>query len=227
LVPCDICGRKFNSDRIEKHLSACQKAKKGDAKHAKKVALAEKKLAEVEKFVEKEKKFKTQKWKSQHLQFQQALQSIKGSGDSDNFEVLGGKASGGSGYQLSSYKDPGLIECPYCGRRFADNRIEKHEEICKNVMNKPKAPPKAGSYTSGHGPSSGYNTMTKGFSQTTQVSKTPQTTKVTSEKTKMSGSSNIYSSDSKATSSSKTTSNSLSVTGNSAKIASNKKTSYY
>lgn len=232
LVPCSICGRKFNSDRIDKHQSACQKAKKGEAKHAKKVALAEKKLAEVEKFVEKEKKYKTSKWKSQHMQFQQALQSIKGdSGGYDKFEVVGSSGGGGNKYgggSLSSYQDPGLCECPYCGRKFADNRIEKHEEICKNVMNKPKAPPKSGSYMSGPGPSSGYTTVTKDFSKTssTQIQKTPQTTSKTTTTTTKTTSQNIFSTDSKI-GGGKPSSNSLSVQGNSAKITSNKKTSYY
>src|SRR4051794_21038324 len=77
LAECDICGRKFAADRLDRHQKACVKVQKGEAKHAKKVAVAQKKQLENEKFIAKESKFKKSNWREQHNEFINNLQYNK------------------------------------------------------------------------------------------------------------------------------------------------------
>jgi hypothetical protein len=116
-VPCSICGRKFAADRIDKHTNACQKAKKGEAKHAKKVAQAQKKQAEIEKFIQKEQKYKTSKWKQAHEEFQAMLKYNK---KLQHVEKMGGDIRTlEPPPQMQTMKEA-MVPCPYCGRNFSE-----------------------------------------------------------------------------------------------------------
>lgn len=43
--------------------------------------------------------------------------------------------------KISEENDPyksTLINCKHCSRKFAEKALERHEDVCKNVINKPK-----------------------------------------------------------------------------------------
>lgn len=115
LVPCDLCGRSFASDRLDRHVKACSKVQKGEAKHAKKVALAQKKQLETEKFIAKEAKYKKNNWREQHnefvanLQYNRKLKAVEDRG--------GDVRSLGPAPQMKAMHSD-LVDCPYCTRRF-------------------------------------------------------------------------------------------------------------
>ena len=115
LVDCDICGRRFAADRIDRHIKACTKSQKGEAKHAKKVALAEKKQAETEKFIAKEAKFKKNNWRDQHKEF---VENLKYNRKLKAVEEAGGDIRSLGPPPKMSAIESNMVECPYCARKF-------------------------------------------------------------------------------------------------------------
>ena len=123
MQPCDLCGRRFASDRIERHQKACLRFQKGDTKHAKKVARAQRKRIENERFVAKEAKYKKNKWREQHrelvegLRYGRRLKAVQ--------QMGGDIRSLGPAPKVSGIEE-NLTECPYCSRRF-NPRIYKNK----------------------------------------------------------------------------------------------------
>mmetsp|Transcript_6748 Transcript_6748/g.9805 ORF Transcript_6748/g.9805 Transcript_6748/m.9805 type:complete len:454 (-) Transcript_6748:74-1435(-) len=131
LTPCSLCGRKFNADRIQKHMKICSKSKKAaskrkkfDVKSMRQVDEAKKvdrsstlraKMAEDRKKARQ--KAKLPKWKEQHLQFQSVLKA--GSGEAP--PVVDNR-----------------IPCPHCNRKFSETAAERHIPRCANIQNRPK-----------------------------------------------------------------------------------------
>lgn len=130
LVPCAKCGRKFVSDRVAKHQKACKVNSK-----PKKVKMFHKPITENEK--KKMNKYKTSKWKQQHQELIDQIAYIKQMGV---VEKNGGNIRDMPPPPRS--KNDNLLACPYCNRKFNPESHEKHVNICKNVVNKPKAVPK-------------------------------------------------------------------------------------
>ena len=117
-IPCQFCKRKFALDRIEKHQMACEKMikkrpifdvfKKKFPYHTESSGKLSTKKASLNLI------YPNSKWQKQHLDLVRNLR----------------------------YRDEGSYEdyvpCPYCGRKFCENTAEKHIEICKNIINKPR-----------------------------------------------------------------------------------------
>jgi len=138
LEPCNLCGRRFASDRLERHEKACLRFQKGDATHAKKVAMADRKRIENERFVAKEAKYKKSKWREQHREL---VESMRYSRKIKAIEQVGGDIRSLGPAPKVSGVEQNLTECPYCYRRFNPQSAEKHINICQNVINKPKPVP--------------------------------------------------------------------------------------
>ncbi len=115
LEECELCGRKFAADRLDRHMKACTKVQKGEAKHAKKVAIAQKKQIENEKFVAKEAKYKKNNWRQQHQEF---VENMKYNRKLQAVEEKGGDVRTLGPPPKMSSMDSNLVECPYCTRKF-------------------------------------------------------------------------------------------------------------
>jgi hypothetical protein len=116
-VPCMYCKRSFMLERIDKHQQICEA---NFLRHSR----LDKKSPRV---VESTKALKHQislkkpnsKWRIQHLDLIQKLRV-------DDY--------------CESYDE--YITCPHCHRKFAPGPAEKHLEKCKDIINKPRPPPR-------------------------------------------------------------------------------------
>ncbi|UJR10266.1 hypothetical protein I4U23_014474 [Adineta vaga] len=115
LVPCDNCGRKFASDRIQVHQRSCRP---GNA--AKSVGAAAGPGGRM-----------TERGVPQR--------GNASYNDSDDIPISSNKRSGGGGgggpapFENSSSSAAGLYPCSICNRSFASDRIQQHEEACKRA----------------------------------------------------------------------------------------------
>lgn len=145
LVECGICGRRFASDRIEKHEGACQKSNK-----QRKVFDSTKNRVEgteAEKFVLKKKppaknanrsensgdmpSNKIPKWKRDRLAFINAIRAARGEAPEKAEAVYDA-----DGQEVEMEVDDGLVPCQYCGRRFNETAQQRHVKICQSVFMK-------------------------------------------------------------------------------------------
>lgn len=125
-VECRKCKRKFNPDRIQKHQSVC--------------------IGPINEFVEKpipkvqkKRKVGVPLWKKQHLDF---INNVRYAKKMTVVEKAGGdirkiKPPTQHYDPASDYK-----QCPYCSRKFSEQVAERHIPNCKNIINKPKPPPR-------------------------------------------------------------------------------------
>ena len=130
LVDCEVCGRKFASDRIQKHRTVCQKAAIKDKKHEEKVAKASKILAK--KAPQKSKGEKDPQWKRQH---EELVEAMKYNRQVKLVEEQGGDVRSIKPPPSSNYDH--YVECPYCGRKYNPDVAERHIPKCKDIINKP------------------------------------------------------------------------------------------
>lgn len=127
MVSCKICGRHFNSDRIEKHQAICTKA----ASKAKKLKVFDPikmrtQGTESEKFVKKgvhlkpTPKPKKKDWRKQHEDFIATIRAAK------------------SGNAPPPTDNSDYIDCPHCGRKFSESAADRHIPKCASIKsNKP------------------------------------------------------------------------------------------
>ncbi|KAL0214510.1 hypothetical protein P9112_006694 [Eukaryota sp. TZLM1-RC] len=116
LVQCPVCQRKFAQSRIQKHKNVCKKqASKAPRKafDPTKQRLPEEAL-EVAPSSSKPTKRKPNKpsWREQRAQLQAAIRSAKQGGEAPPV--------------IQDHR----VGCRYCGRKFNEDRIEKHEQVC-------------------------------------------------------------------------------------------------
>jgi DNA-directed RNA polymerase subunit RPC12/RpoP len=126
-VQCRKCKRKFNPDRIQKHQSVC--------------------IGPINEFVEKpvprvqkKRKVGVPLWKKQHLDFINNVRYAK--------KMTLVQKAGGDIRKIQppvQHYDPAsdYKQCPYCSRKFNQEVALRHIPNCKNIINKPKPPPKA------------------------------------------------------------------------------------
>lgn len=126
-VACRKCKRKFNSDRINKHQSVCI----GPIKE-----IIVKPVVKVQK---KKKTGAVPIWKKQHLDF---INNVRYAKKMQTVQAKGGDIrkiqAPVQHYDISS----DYIQCPYCSRKYSQQVAERHIPSCKNIINKPKPPPK-------------------------------------------------------------------------------------
>nr|XP_050037465.1 uncharacterized protein LOC126534247 [Dermacentor andersoni] len=133
---CDICGRGFNKDRIEKHRTICQKAasKKVKVFDATKMRT---KGTEAEAFVKKgfhkkEVPVKKANWRAKHEEF---LNAVRQARMVQEHLAAGGKLSDLPPPPPS--ENPDYVQCPKCLRKFNETAAERHIPRCNLA---PKAP---------------------------------------------------------------------------------------
>jgi len=135
-VECRQCGRKFIQSALERHAKICKKVfcKKrkvfdtkdkrldNDAKNAQNSSCDEYKLRKI-------RKKKKESWKAKSSMLRNAVRASKGG------HVKSGMPLSEIPYQ-STYDD--RVECPHCGRRFAEQTAERHIPRCRDIISKPK-----------------------------------------------------------------------------------------
>lgn len=137
---CRVCGRNFNSDRIEKHVSICSKASQKKLKvfDATKMRV---KGTEAEQFVRKglpkneQLKPKQSDWRKKRNEFIEAIRQAK---LVQQHLAKGGKVSDLPPPKPSDNSD--YVPCPHCGRKFSEGVAERHIPKCKNIMCNKKNP---------------------------------------------------------------------------------------
>lgn len=131
LASCKICGRNFAKDRLEKHETICAKTK---AKAKKRKVFDPVKMrtkgTEAEKFIsrgkhlEKTPKPKKVNWRKKHEDFIATVRAAKGV----------------KGYEAPPMDTSDYIQCPHCGRKFAEGVADRHIPKCASIQsNKPAA----------------------------------------------------------------------------------------
>ncbi|KAG8194294.1 hypothetical protein JTE90_004525 [Oedothorax gibbosus] len=138
---CSICGRNFNQDRIEKHVTICKKAasKKVKVFDATKMRT---KGTEAEQFVRKglvksePKSSKKSDWRKKHNEFIEAIRQAK---LVQQHLANGGKVSDLPPPKPSDTSD--YVQCPHCNRKFNEGVAERHIPKCKNILSNKKPPP--------------------------------------------------------------------------------------
>ncbi|XP_046557891.1 trichohyalin-like isoform X1 [Haliotis rubra] len=128
LVPCKICGRRFNTDRLGKHQAACKNANK------KRKTFDPTKMrtegTEMAKYVGKtktpRKQPKKKDWRAQHESFIETIRYAK--------KVSEMEAQGVKPQNLPpppKTVNPDYVRCPTCNRNFNPNTAERHIPNCR------------------------------------------------------------------------------------------------
>ncbi|CAH1169820.1 unnamed protein product [Phaedon cochleariae] len=149
LAECGYCGRRFASDRIQKHEEVC--AKTGKKKRKAYDATKHRVIGtELESYVLKggkgkqshmstksSKQTSKKDWRRTHEEFIAAIRAAK---EAQAHLAKGGKLSDLPPPPPSS--NPDYVQCPHCGRRFNESAAERHIPKCANFeFNKPKGGP--------------------------------------------------------------------------------------
>ena len=117
---CKYCKRRFALNRILKHELACEFSSKKrpvfDVSRKRSPLYNENSKFQI-KPVKPNLVYPHSKWQKQHMEL---IKNLKCEGD-DSY--------------LTEY-----IRCTHCYRKFAPNKVEKHSEICKKIVNKPSGP---------------------------------------------------------------------------------------
>jgi endogenous inhibitor of DNA gyrase (YacG/DUF329 family) len=157
LVPCNVCGRKFNEDRIAKHSQACSKATnskrktfnaakarlQGVAQSSDDARLVAKALASKDSSGASSTKTKSKssassssakanKWKKQSQALREAMKY--------NRQIAAAEAAGVDIKTLApppASQDDDLVPCPHCGRTFNEKAAERHIPRCQDQKAKP------------------------------------------------------------------------------------------
>ncbi|XP_064486171.1 uncharacterized protein LOC135398716 [Ornithodoros turicata] len=146
---CDICGRGFDKDRIEKHRGICKKAasKKVKVFDATKMRT---KGTEVEAYVKrglhkKQVPVKKSNWRAQHEEF---IATVRQAKQVQEHLAAGGKLSDLPPPPPSS--NPDYVPCPHCGRKFNESAAERHIPRCKEMSTRKPASAAASRKPSGY-----------------------------------------------------------------------------
>eukprot|EP00736_Rhodelphis_marinus_P014429 Rmarinus@m.18382 len=117
LVPCGVCGRKFNADRIDKHQNACASA--SQSRRPQFNTKASRMTSEAKQAARRADpaKPKQSNWREQREQLRCLIKASKGDGPMPTFNH---------------------VPCPHCGRSFNQTAAERHIPKCQSIINKPK-----------------------------------------------------------------------------------------
>ncbi|XP_071780286.2 zinc finger C2HC domain-containing protein 1A [Centroberyx gerrardi] len=134
LLPCEICGRKFSAERLEKHLKICEKAQQSHRKvfnsynHRTKGTSLEEFLKTHTRSHTPERK---NNWRKNHEVF---IRNMRQGHDP------GGTHGGTLQPQPSAPANPDYVTCPHCSRRFGPGPAERHIPKCQNIKSRPPPP---------------------------------------------------------------------------------------
>eukprot|EP01083_Nonionella_stella_P182136 654469_1 len=138
-VPCHQCGRKFIESALQRHIKICKnvfckKRKVFDTKSRrvdKDAKNAQNSSSENDYKLKKIRNKKKASWKAKSAMLRQAIAASKGPNNDVGYGGMGGTMS-------SSHAYDDRVECPHCGRRFAENTAERHIPKCRDIISKPK-----------------------------------------------------------------------------------------
>ncbi|XP_031236289.1 zinc finger C2HC domain-containing protein 1B [Mastomys coucha] len=128
LFPCEVCGRRFATDVLERHEPICKKIfnKKRKPFNSLKQRLQGTDIPTVTKSpqpkVQPERK---SNWRQQHEDFINTIRSAKQC-------TLAIKEGRPLPPPPPPTANPDYIQCPYCMRRFNETAAQRHINFCKN-----------------------------------------------------------------------------------------------
>ncbi|KAK2843597.1 hypothetical protein Q7C36_011812 [Tachysurus vachellii] len=117
LVRCEVCNRKFKEDRLEKHISICQKIQKP-----------------------KRKVFNSSQHRLKGIDHVELLKKKGLYKAPENIQPDHAPAAGG--FQPRADPNPHYITCPHCTIRFAPEPAERHIPICQQIKSRNPPPRK-------------------------------------------------------------------------------------
>ncbi|XP_028910830.1 zinc finger C2HC domain-containing protein 1B [Ornithorhynchus anatinus] len=128
LLPCEVCGRSFAPDVLERHVPICKKLfnKKRQPFNSLKQRLQGTDIPTLKKAPQsKNHPVKKSTWRQQHEDFINAIQSAK----QCSVAIKEGRP-------LPPPPPPSInpdyIQCPHCMRRFNENAAGRHINFCKD-----------------------------------------------------------------------------------------------
>ncbi|XP_036270247.1 zinc finger C2HC domain-containing protein 1B [Pipistrellus kuhlii] len=127
LFPCEVCGRRFAADVLERHGPICKKLynKKRMPFNSSKQRLQGTYFLTVSVAVQsKSQPVRKSNWRQQHEDFITAIQSAKQC-------ALAMKEGRPLPPPPPAFINPDYIQCPYCLRRFNENAANRHINFCK------------------------------------------------------------------------------------------------
>ena len=131
---CRRCGRTFARDRIAKHQSVC----KGPVNEVPKPHPV---VSSMNRPPPQKQQRSVPEWKKQHIDFINHIRYAK--------RMTTVQKQGGDIRLLApppaQLADPtaDYVQCPHCRRKYNQQAAERHIPLCKNIINKPKPPPRA------------------------------------------------------------------------------------
>ncbi|KAM4690546.1 zinc finger C2HC domain-containing protein 1C [Rhinophrynus dorsalis] len=142
LVPCELCGRNFTVQRLEKHTQVCEKMQSSKRKVFDS-SKARVKGTDLEQYLQTKgrtqptvSKVQGSTWRQKHEAFQRTIRQAR--------EVQHVIAKGGKLSDLPPPppdENPDYVTCPHCSRRFAPRVAERHIPKCETIKSKPRPPP--------------------------------------------------------------------------------------
>lgn len=149
-VECRYCGRKFASDRIDKHESICASASKKRKKFdSKKQRIAGTEAAQFQRSANQKSKGRAQdtgreliggvpKYKVEHENLIAALRAARKMTAYEEAKAAGKKVGPPPEMPVMQELPDDRIQCPYCGRKFGEEQYERHIRFCSQNAPIPK-----------------------------------------------------------------------------------------
>lgn len=142
LVPCELCGRRFMVQRLEKHMQVCQKMLNSKRKVFDS-SKARAKGTDLEQYLHTKGRTKDpppqvkgSSWRQKHESF---IRTIRQARLVQDVVSKGGKASDVP--PPPPEENPDYVTCPHCSRRFAPRPAERHIPMCATIKSRPCPPP--------------------------------------------------------------------------------------
>ncbi|XP_037699306.1 zinc finger C2HC domain-containing protein 1B [Choloepus didactylus] len=128
LVPCEVCGRRFAADALERHGPICRRLfnKKRKPFNSLKQRLQGTDVPTVREALPcKSPPVKKYSWRQQHEEFINAIRSAKRC-------TLAMKEGRPLPPPPPPSVNPDYIQCPYCRRRFNETAAQRHISFCRD-----------------------------------------------------------------------------------------------
>lgn len=149
-VECAYCGRKFASDRIDKHESICASASRKRKKFdSKKQRIAGTEAAQFQRSANQKSKGRNQdigkeyvngvpKYKVEHENLIAALRAARKMTAYEEAKKAGKKVGPPPEMPVMQEVPDDRIQCPYCGRKFGEEQYQRHVNFCSQNAPIPK-----------------------------------------------------------------------------------------
>eukprot|EP00483_Globobulimina_turgida_P007807 UN07822 len=141
-IACRQCGRKFSQSALQRHIKICkkvfgQKRKQFNIQRTDDEALKAAQNSnsdQIEAELKRKKIAAKLRWKSQSSMLREAIRNSKTIEEA----LKSGKSLADIPNIPSSVPDC-RVQCPHCGRKFAEETAKRHIPKCQNIKARPKA----------------------------------------------------------------------------------------